>query len=469
MDEELKKELLGYIYQEISKESIRVCFDLKSMDLDSFVLELLKRPIQEIGEVGNDGVSVLIERERKRRIQKRYNWKMKAVGEIESGLMLQKLESSRDKKDIRKLLPEQESVSLYSNCPKSKDELKEILFSWSNNVDAVFFNYPFADIQSLNMRFKSFEEDIYFLALLKYFDVENSKKKKEKSLNLEIQERSISLIDNPIFSMSSSLLNLDEVIEDEDRVLINDYPITDNYFLRTLIKEPEKIRIKDCMSLDEKDSNIIDVLYSEIDSAFYRDRSVVVEISKMANLIHGGVSGFAYKDIEKRIIKMSQYQIMGVIKEGVRYKDTIFSLSLLDNVLIYSHKETGARMARIVFGEVLYSQYIQSKTVKVYSQQLKELNLKISRILLFALQKERLNQYVHNNLSSKIKLDVDFFKSKVRMKYKTRKKISKVVEEALTEFKEKGILIEEFEVNLIGDFYVKFEEFSSEDIRKLGV
>ena len=86
--------------------------------------------------------------------------------------------------------------------------------------------------------------------------------------------------------------------------------------------------------LDEKDSRIIDLIYDRVKPNFYKDRTVEIDIGDIVKYVYKHPNAHAYKDAEDRIMKLSAYNVMGIIKEGDNIKDTKFSINFFDHAVI---------------------------------------------------------------------------------------------------------------------------------------
>lgn len=451
----------------VSYDDISLLTGISRTEIEKMIIEFIRQSIKKIEKLNLEveGLEVLSNKELESRKKKKSRWTKKAKDKINDYIETEIL-------DLKVYLQQKDSnggldVTSEESVRKMKAKFLDNITRWQKDKNYIFINGPIITDFGLKKKIRILEDDVYFFVLSQLIIEEKERQGRKKGA---FREKTTPLIDNPIFSMSSSLLKMEETNDTKlGRLLINDYNISDNYFLRTLIKEPQKITLDDCYSLDERDSEIIDFLYSNINPDFYRDRAVVVDLKDIAIEVYGRRNGYTYNDIEKRISKLTQYQIMGVIKEGKNIRDTKFVINFFDNAVITTNPDSGVRYVRIVFGELLYSHYIQNKTVKVASTYFEKLSSNSSRILLFPLQKERLHYHIYADLSDEFKFTLNFFKTRIRFNYKSRRKIAEQISESLDELINNGLIVESYRKDIIDDFYIKFLPFSNEEKNFFGI
>jgi len=138
---------------------------------------------------------------------------------------------------------------------------------------------------------------------------------------------------------------------------------------------------------------------------------------------------------------MASYQISGILKKD-NAKDTKFILTFFQSAIVKTDETTGKRIGVIVFSDLLHQQYINKKTVGVYDSQIKSFDIPLSKILIFCLQKERLDFYTEKK-PRKGTYSYNWFRYKVRFKAKKEENM-RLLAESLQEFKDKKIIIEDF-------------------------
>ena len=337
--------------------------------------------------------------------------------------------------------------------------------SWEKDKNSKLVDFRYFKDKKPNQKLTAFRDDL----VLEIIDISN--KHFNGSLNDFLTQRATDLIDNPIFGINKMLLQMDTAIDETSNspVLFNDYYVSEDYILRTLIREPENVKVKECYILDERDSEIIDMIYSKIRPNFYRDKTIEIDIGEITKRIYPTSNGYAYKDAENRIMKISMYQIQGLIKEKDDIKDTKFNINFFDHVVIETDPISKKRIAKIVFGEILHSRYIHNKTVKIASYQYKQMDSFLSKMLFFTLQKERLEKSVTQNIGFYFgEYDYMFFRHKIRFRSRKKAENMKLIEESLNEFKDKEFLIRNFKRN-IDSFLIEFYPLTKEEKEDFGI
>lgn len=285
------------------------------------------------------------------------------------------------------------------------------------------------------------------------------------------KQRATELIENPIFGINKILLSMDTIIDENSNspMLFNDYQVSEDYILRTIVREPQKVKVNDCYMLDERDSEIIDMVFAKIKPNFYRDKTIEVDIGDIVKRVYPSQNSHSYKDAEDRIMKISLFQIQGLIKEKDAVKDTKFNINFFDHAIIETDPQSNKRIAKIVFGEILHNRYINGKTVRVASYHYKQVKKPLSKILFFTFQKERLERSVSNGSNiHREEYNYLFFRHKVRFKSRNRTENMKLIEESLEEFVNEKFLIKEYQ-KLSDSFLIEFYPLSEEEKQDFGI
>lgn len=353
---------------------------------------------------------------------------------------------------------------------ENTDEMQEILYQkikkeWLENKAGLISSFRYINDKTKKTRIAAFKNDLTLTIIDIALNVFNG------SLFGYTIDQVMDLVDHPIFSPNRYKISFDEGIDEEDYkpMVFNDYEVDGNYILRYIIKEKDKVDIKSLYVLDRKDWKIINFIFSKIvPGQFIKDRSVIVDIGDIVFSIHGNNAGSAYKDIEKRIQAIPLYHIRGLIKEGENIKDTIFTINFFDSAIISTDKATGKRYAKIVFGDVLYEKYVNGITVSVTGREMKYIEDQMAKMLLYALQKERIKLSAENDdshLSATLNY-TGFFRHKIRLRGSKNTNIKKI-EASLNHYKTKGILIKDFIRNK-DNFFVDFYPLSEIEKKEFG-
>lgn len=349
------------------------------------------------------------------------------------------------------------------------EEMQQILYEkiqkeWLENKLGMISSFRYINDKTKKTRIAAYRNDLTLTIIDIALNVFNG------SLFGYTIDQVMDLVDHPIFSPSRYKISFDEGIDEEDKPMVfNDYEVDGNYILRYIIKEKDKVDIKSLYVLDRKDWKIINFIFSKIiPGQFIKDRSVVVDISDIVFSIHGNNAGSAYRDIEKRIEAIPLYHIRGLIKEGENIKDTIFTINFFDSAIISTDKETGKRYAKIVFGDVLYEKYVNGITVSVTGREMKYIEDPMAKMLLYALQKERIKLSAEND-DSHLKAALNytgFFRHKIRLRGSKNTNIKKI-EASLNHYKSKNILIKDFSKEK-DTFFVDFYPLSEIEKKEFG-
>lgn len=350
------------------------------------------------------------------------------------------------------------------------EELKTLRINevnkWKNSDNFNFINFRYFEYKRPYQKLAAFKNDLT-LAILEIIDEQFN-----GCLDGVIVKRATDLIENPVFTANKVLMQMDRIIDKDSKssFLFNDYEVSDGFILRTLVRESENVTMTSCYGLDERDSSIIDMIYSKITPNFFKDKTIEIDIGEVVRKIYENTNGYAYKDAEERILKISMYQIQGLIKEQENIKDTKFIINFFDNAFIRTNTITNKRVAKIVFGEILFNLYIQNKTVGVSSHQLKKIKQRLSKILIYPLQKSRLEKSVSGNeYNHSEEYNYQYFKNRVR--FPTRKKADnmKIIESSLEEFKAAQFLIKDFIKTKQDSFIVEYVTLSQEEKEFFGI
>ncbi len=259
--------------------------------------------------------------------------------------------------------------------------------------------------------------------------------------------RANSFIDRPIFADGKEKLDLkpfSDLSSDKEYIeLYNDYIVDDELVIRTVLNNTldKNIFTRTNYALDDKDSAIIDYFCLNIDNSFYKDRTVVVDVGDLVNYVYKSQSKFSYEEIERKVLRLGSYRINGLVKKDGKIKDSLFVIGFFQNASITTD-ETGKRLAKLMFTEPLYQQIINRKTVKVYSSQIKSFAYSVSKILIFPLQKERVDCYTLKKRTSIC--NYTWFKLRIRFRDRKKENNLKLIEKSLQEFKDNNIIVQDY-------------------------
>lgn len=317
--------------------------------------------------------------------------------------------------------------------------LKEIE-DWKNNKESYVTDFQYLKGIKEDKIVKALELDLlYTISTIILRDYNGE-------INNSFVDRADALVDNPIFADGKGILKLENWLEPEngEEKAYNDYIVDDEYILRTIIsnKINNKIFTRTNFVLDEKDSAIINYAVSNIGEQFFKDKIVELEIGELVDYLYSTRGSLNYEEVENRIVKIGSYQVSGILKKEGNIKDTKFIFSFFPSAYVKTDESTGKRIAVITFSDLLFQQYINKQTTMVYENQIKSFSIALSKILIFCLQKERLNCYTKER-PYKDTYSYIWFRHKVRFRNKKEENM-KLITESLEEFRSKGILVKDF-------------------------
>ncbi|CCF16706.1 hypothetical protein BLGI_4675 [Brevibacillus laterosporus GI-9] len=388
----------------------------------------LKKFEKELAEVPNNPVSIEIS-----------SWK----------LALEQMKASSPDLDIIKESERLIGVKNLQDLPKLRlEQIKK----WATTSSTFLSDYRYLSSKKKNQIEKALDTDLNFIIaeIIDQYDLTNA---------VDIQPHG--LIENVVFAEKSTSLKIKKEINaiTQKETYFDDYEISDNEFLRTIIKvEDGDFLLADkslTKSLDATDQEIIFYVLSQKDESFYTDRTITVDISKLVGKAYKSQGVKNYVEIEKRLRKIRSFGFQAVIKkQSEKARPGSADWSIFDSVVINSN-QNGRRYAEIVIGTYFHQQYINQQTVKIYRDSLNSIQGNISKILVHALQKERLERYVQGNKFKDV-FPLSFFTRKVRMdKRKTEANMRKI-QDALEEFKDLNILIADYKRNSQSSFEISF-------------
>lgn len=395
------------------------------------------------------------------------NWHKSLLKEIENPKKIREVDWTimKELQGYERMSPDELKRAFeVSNLDMLLQKRIEEVDKWRSNKDSLFIDFRYFKDKKPYQIFSSFKYDISISIIdiiNKYFD---------GRLDEYMIKRATELIENPIFGINRMLLKFETLIDESSNtpILFNDYYVTDDYYVRTLIKEPEKIETIKCYYLDERDSEIIDLVYSKVNSNFIKDKKIVIDIGEVVKKIYLYSNAYCYKDAEERILRLGLYQLQGLIKENENI-ETKFVINFFDNVSVSKNYETGKSWATITFGEVLYDLYFKQKTFKISTYQYKRIENALAKILFFPLQKERvgMNLYQDNEVYTK-EFNYEYFAYKVRFNSKKKSENMSLIAECLEELKMKKMLIKEYKEQKNG-FLIEFIPLSPEEKKVYGI
>lgn len=265
-------------------------------------------------------------------------------------------------------------------------------------------------------------------------------------------------IERPLFSPTSYGLTSKNNASKE---FVEDFLLGDASTLRMEVI-PDHNGSTSVKVLDSTDQKILINLMSRIDSTFYADRSVTMDLGDLVRSLHPRPSEKHYKMVAERCIKMTRFNFTHYDRDCVEG----LSFNFFDSVFITSGKEY-KRTVTATFGTFLYNAIVNDRVVRVTANNYEALEGNLSRIIYYALQKERmlLPSRKSNDLPAQRigTYDISFFQRLVRFCTGSKRKKIRLISESLDEFVSKQIAIHSYKEK-DGVFQIEFVPLTMDEI-----
>ncbi|WCF11383.1 hypothetical protein NDS46_30970 (plasmid) [Paenibacillus thiaminolyticus] len=233
--------------------------------------------------------------------------------------------------------------------------------------------------------------------------------------------------------------------ESKKAVLYDEYRMSnDKIILSILQPDPnDEIILDKMVTLDEKDSTIIQTVLNNRGERFYKEKKVVVDLRDIVRETYNSSSSKSYDLVKKRLQKIGRFSIEGRIFNDNKEMYREFLFNFFQFVDIIKDPASGKVFAEITFSDALHEQFINNQTVSIYRHLISKLNNPVSRLLVYAFQKERIEAYVQNRSLKKM-FDYNYFHDRIRFRSKRIESNLKSIEASLKEFKELNVLISDY-------------------------
>lgn len=418
INEKTKDVLITYVLTD--------CLDQK-LFLDSYIRNVMDSVFSNNGEEV-DILEIKAKYSNKRQITKK-NW-FKQIKNDPAPIhkereMLQLVSKTTSLKEV---IPEIDNPQLYV-----ENKLKTIK-NWAYDKEQQITDYIYLNSKQKYQIERAVESDIV-LIICDFLD--KSPRKNWFSI------RSEDMVENPIFAdgkkkMPNSLYNSGRA------VAYDDYKLSDNRFLRLLISadDEDEVQLEKVFMLDDVDSEIFDlVMLQRDDERFYNDGVIEFDLAPILHRIYGSTSKRTYETLASRLKRFRQFSLEGrsIGKETI----TDFGYNLFEAVNVVRDKVTGRVHGEMIFTKSFHQTLITKQTVRIYSHLIHRLQNRLSKILIYAFQKERLDAHLHGR-SVKDHYDYTFFLNRIRFRSKRIESILKQINESLQDFKDANILIDDF-------------------------
>lgn len=393
---------------------------------------------------------------KKRRNQTKKRWVQSSIKDYEKGTSKKLKELRKEYEDLTYYWAEKGESNLvqkfFGETPEDiiADTI-ETLKAWCENSNSLLSNYPYILDKSQSQIEKALTADITVIlgdTLLKKY---NGK------IQDVIVEKPYSYVDNPIFSDSRGKLELKENLTEDGSVgyHYNDYKVDTDYNMRVMVNS-DYAQQRQVGVLDKTDEKIFTEVLNYRDGLFATKRKIYVDIGKVVRALFKSDNIENYAFVAERLLKMLNVSFNIVTKER------FLGFGIFDYVDVKD--ENGIWMAEITVNEQIYQEYLNKQTIRMYKAVIQKFELPISRLLIFALQKDR---FLGKDEQPNIQVyPYNYFLAKVRFKSRNRKENYKHIEDSLQEMVDHGICIKEFA--RVGDSfrieYIPITEYEVEDL-----
>lgn len=309
----------------------------------------------------------------------------------------------------------------------------ERLREWSEDDGKLLTEYPYLSNKTKTQISKAIRIDLSML--LGEWLVTGG-----KSVN-QIIESPFSTVENPFFSNRRGALKLDNelLVQGQKEYLLSSYKVNDEAdYLLMVEKEYAADNSHRVNDLDQTDYKIFLEVMSYRDSLFATQKVITVKLGDIVRNIYSSDGKNNYKSLEERLAKMKAYSMTKVLQNGTKTTFGIF-----DTIEYPPELTGGIRTANIYVNEMIYREYIQRQTVRIYKTKLEKLTTDSARHLIFILQKERLICY-ETNATYTVSRDYLYFATRVRFKKRRKSDNLKEIQEALDDLIQQSIVVKSY-------------------------
>ena len=327
--------------------------------------------------------------------------------------------------------------------------------AWKDHSDSFFIDFPGISRIGKASLWSSFKIDL-IICIWNYISTE---------LNGDIRSfyRTYpeTLVGAPLFSPSS--FNL--IMKETGNNLLEETVLDENGTPLLALSIPNNNKFTPPKVMDTTDLKILNTLIASVDNDFYRSKTVTTDIGTLTNSVFGFRPGATnYTSIAERCTKLVEYNYT-ILSDNGR-----LSFNLFDSIIVrYTGTSSEDTIAEAkdysviaTFGEILANALIQKQLVKVTEKNYDTLKNPMSKIIYYALEKERVS--LQGSGRDTCLYTYTYFQKIVRFKFKTRSKNLKLIEASLQDFVDNKICIDEFNRKSDGSFLIKFLPLSEEEL-----
>lgn len=309
---------------------------------------------------------------------------------------------------------------------------------WSKDRNTLLTEYPYLETKTNYQLERAFETDLIYIASDIVY------KNPEGFITKYPEEQA----NYPVFSHASMTVkgNLRFSPDSKNIELYDEIPLSNgSKFISSFIQanNNEQVRATKLPLLDDIDNKIYLFFLKNIDQSFYTKQTVEVGFRDLVTSVYGSDSKKAYKLTEARIYKFLDFQFSCEVVNEKNERVRKLSFNLFQSVDMKKDDADNKLKVKITFSDHLYHQIINDQTINIYSHIIDKLENSLSRILVFAFQKERIDAFLENRPPRK-HYEYTFFTDRVRFRKKDMEANLKLVEAALNEFVSLHALIKDF-------------------------
>lgn len=380
----------------------------------------------------------------RRRQQTKKRWVQGIISDLEKGKpnpiseeanwLSKMLERKQDKESIEALFK--------TTDPEIFIQQKiEELQSWAENHDTMISEFPYLDSKRLNQLEKAFNLEILFIT--SDYLAELAKNPNRRWITEHPNEM---VGASAAFQLSTKTIKANaSFTENQQMELYDSYKLSDGSWIVSILQpdENDDVQLDKFSALDNKDWDIIGIIFGSIGERFYKEKIVVVDIRNIVKEIYNSEGSRAYSMTEERLKKIGRFRIEGRVLNQNKERKESFLINFFQTVRMIKDEVSGRSYVEITVHDKIHQQFIDRQTVQIYSHLLKKIETPVSRILIYAFQKERMDAYLEQRPMRKT-FDYNYFHDRIRFRSKKVEANLKLIQESLKEFCEMNVIVSSF-------------------------
>lgn len=447
----LIKEKLEGLYNEHLLEK-------NGIDFDDFAKDVFEEIWGEAKELDAVTIAILLPYQR-RRVEAKKRWVKKELEEQHN--FYQEIEViAKGLYEQVKLSKNIEAFKSFYQCD-SYEELREKrieeLTNWVQDDDMSMLSFRYISGKKVGQLERAVTNDIKFYAM-KYMN-ENSPKHEIVSVpNLMTGNFPVDA-SNRMKYKKDSLVTKGERKYFMNKIVAENGTSFESYLDMEVLKEEF---MEDFIRLfNVTDLSIFQYVMTLVDENFYSTGEIIAEIGDIVRNSNAFTSdGKKNYMAAKASLHKMEHISSGVVDSSLRG----FSFSIFSDIEIFTSSDTGKEIARIWVSRNIINAYIKNQTVKMYKHIINGFSLNSSKVLIYALQGQRIISSMGTKEGEPIifRTNISFFKGSLIFPNQRKREQIKLIEKTLTEIKESNITLKDFKIK--GDtFILEFYPFSENE------